>query len=157
MRHAECLLLNATAGKRPKCLRLPQGQTAHTEIKKETGCKGAPWDAGTADHETLGVSPLQGNAWKVCPWWQGRALRFLTLPGEFRTLLHPKDTSGRVGVHSRGTQDVSGCSIGPAQGTNGLGRSMELNIWPQLAAGLSPLCCSITADLLTLLLSAVTH
>lgn len=40
---------------------------------------------------------------------------FLTLPGDFRTLFHPKD---RVGVHSHETQEESGCSLRSAQGTS---------------------------------------
>lgn len=58
MVHAKHLLLNTAAEKRPKRLRLPWWQTAHTEIKNEkTGRKEAPWDAGRAEDETLGVSP----------------------------------------------------------------------------------------------------
>lgn len=72
---------------------------------------------------------------------------FLTLPGEFRTLSHPKDRSA-VGVSTAtGHKRCLGAALGQAQGTNGLGRSMELNIWPQLAAGLSPLRCSITLQI----------
>lgn len=66
MVHAERLLLNTAAEKRPKRLRLPRWQTAHTEIKNEkTGRKEAPWDAGTAEDETLGVSPEQNHCKEV--------------------------------------------------------------------------------------------
>lgn len=105
--------------------------------------------------EMLGQQRMRHLVFPHCKEMPGKSVpgdreepsAFLTLPGEFRTLFHPKDRSARVSVRSHGTQEDSGCSIRSAQGTNGLGRSMELNIWPQLAAGLSPLRCGITLQI----------
>lgn len=101
MMDAECLLLNTTAEKRPKHRRLPRRQTVHTEIKhEEAGCKGAPWDAGTAEDETLDVSLGQNH----CKEMSGKSAHgvreeepsaFLTLPHEFRTISSPSITRTR--------------------------------------------------------------
>lgn len=40
----------------------PGTDSSQRDKEEETGCKGVPWDAGTAEDETLGVSPMQGNS-----------------------------------------------------------------------------------------------
>ena len=149
MVHAERLLLNTTA-KRPKRLRLPRRQIAHTEIKnEETGCKRAPWDAGTAEDETLGVSSGQNH----CKEMSGKSVRGIReeeASDEFRNISTPAtirtgqpEWASTATWHKRSLAAASSQHGAPIASAG----SVKPNSQPQLAARLSPLCCGITLQI----------
>lgn len=156
MMDAERLLLNTTAEKRPKHLRLLRQQTVHTEIKnKEAGCKRAPWDAGTAEDESLDVSHGQNHCKEMSGKsaqgvWEEEPGAFLTLPHEFRTISSPSITrTGQLEQMSMvtGQRRSLAAALGQLGTPIASAGILKPNSQPQLAARLSPPCCGITLQI----------
>lgn len=155
MRHAECLLLNATAGKRPKCLRLPRGQTAHTEINKEQrgslGCRDSrgwdTWCFPIARQRLQSLSMVTGKSPALCWLCQ--------------VSLGPSSTrrTGQPGWVSTATgHELCLGADGVSAGHQWLGQERGAEHLATAGSSLIPSALRYhSADLLTLLLSAVMH